>query len=81
MHGSVAWIPALILAVGAVVGAQLGTWLLARLPQNVLRWGFVAFLVVVIVMLFVVVPSRDAELPLTWITGVGPGRCWVSSPA
>ncbi|MBD3758596.1 MAG: sulfite exporter TauE/SafE family protein [Microbacterium sp.] len=65
VHGSVAWIPALILAAGAVVGAQIGTWLLARLPQNALRWGFVAFLAVVIVMLFVVVPSRDAELALT----------------
>lgn len=71
VHGSVAWIPALILAVGAVFGAQLGTWLLARLPQNALRWGFVVFLAVVIVLLFVVIPSRDAALPLTWLTGSG----------
>lgn len=71
VHGSVAWIPALILAAGAVVGAQIGTWLLARLPQNVLRWGFVGFLVVVIVMLFVVIPSRTAVLELTWLTGTG----------
>ncbi|CAI9393287.1 sulfite exporter TauE/SafE family protein [Microbacterium sp. T2.11-28] len=73
VHGSVAWIPALILAVGAVVGAQLGTWLLARLPQNALRWGFIGFLLVVIVMLFIVVPSRDAELELTVLTGLGLG--------
>lgn len=71
VHGSVAWIPAVILAVGAVAGAQLGTWLLARLPQNALRWGFVGFLVVVIVMLFVVVPSRDADLELTVLAGLG----------
>ncbi len=69
--GSVAWIPAIILAAGAVLGAQIGTWLLARLPQNALRWGFVVFLVVVIVMLFVVIPSRDAELPVTWLSGAG----------
>ncbi len=69
VHGSVAWIPALILAAGAVVGAQLGTWLLPRLSQTVLRWCFVAFLVVVIVSLFIVVPSRDAGLELTWVTG------------
>lgn len=69
--GAVAWIPALILAAGAVVGAQIGTWLLARLPQNVLRWGFVGFLLVVIVMLFIVVPSRDADLPLTVLTVTG----------
>lgn len=71
LTGSVAWIPAIILAAGAVVGAQIGTWLLARLPQNALRWGFVGFLLVVIVMLFVVVPSRDAVLELNWITGGG----------
>lgn len=71
VHGSVAWIPALILAAGAVAGAQLGTWLLARLPQNALRWGFVGFLAVVIVMLFVVIPSRDAELELTVLVGIG----------
>lgn len=71
VHGAVAWIPALILAAGAVIGAQLGTWLLPRLSQRVLRWCFVAFLVVVIVSLFVVVPSRDAVLELTWVTGPG----------
>lgn len=71
VHDSVAWIPALVLALGAVVGAQGGTWLLARVPQNALRWGFVAFLVFVIVMLFIVVPSRDASLGLTWGSALG----------
>ena len=71
LHDSVAWIPALLLAAGAVVGAQVGTWLLPRLSQTVLRWTFVGFLVLVIVSLFVVVPSRDAELDLTVLTGVG----------
>ena len=71
LHGSVAWIPALILAVGAVGGAQLGTWLLPRMPLTVLRWGFVAFLAAVIVSLFLIIPSRDAELELTVPTGIG----------
>jgi uncharacterized protein len=71
VHGSVAWIPALILAAGAVIGAQIGTWMLPRLSQTVLRWAFVGFLVVVIVSLFLVIPSRDAGLELTWITGPG----------
>lgn len=70
-HGSVAWIPALILAAGSVVGAQIGTWLLARLPQNALRWGFVGFLVVVIVMLFIVIPDRGDGLELSWLVGIG----------
>ena len=71
VHGSVAWIPALILALGAVVGAQIGTWLLPKLSQTVLRWSFVGFLVVVIVSLFFVIPSRDAELSLTFLTIAG----------
>lgn len=68
--GSVAWIPAIILAAGAVVGAQIGTRLLPRISQTALRWGFVGFLIVVIVSLFLVIPSRDAAFELTWLTGV-----------
>lgn len=68
--GSVAWIPAIILAVGAVVGAQAGTRLLPRISQTALRWGFVSFLLVVIVSLFLVIPSRDAAFELTWLTGI-----------
>ncbi|MGP3534595.1 sulfite exporter TauE/SafE family protein [Microbacterium sp. RD1] len=71
LSGSVAWIPAIILAATAVVGAQIGTWLLPRVSQTALRWGFVVFLAAVIVSLFLVIPSRDAELELTWITGAG----------
>ncbi|HMS36264.1 MAG TPA: sulfite exporter TauE/SafE family protein, partial [Arachnia sp.] len=46
-------------------------WLLPRLPLPWLRWGFIAFLGVVIVNLFLVVPSRDAELVITWVSGPG----------
>nr|WP_314841177.1 sulfite exporter TauE/SafE family protein [uncultured Microbacterium sp.] len=67
---SVAWIPALILAAGAVVGAQIGTRLLPRISQTVLRWFFVGFLVVVIVSLFLVIPSRDAEFDLQLLSGI-----------
>ncbi len=71
IHDSVAWIPALILALGAVIGAQIGTWLLPRMPITALRWGFVGFLAVVIVSLFVVIPSRDAGLPITVLSVIG----------
>jgi uncharacterized membrane protein YfcA len=70
VSGSVAWIPALILAAGAVVGAQIGTRLLPRISQTALRWGFVGFLVVVIITLFLVIPSRDAAFDLTLLTGL-----------
>lgn len=69
VHGSVAWIPAIILAAGAVVGAQIGTRLLQRISQTALRWCFVGFLGIVIVSLFLVIPSREAELALTWWSG------------
>lgn len=69
VHDSVAWIPALILAAGAVVGAQIGTRLLPRISQTALRWGFVGFLVVVIVSLFLVIPSREAVFELGWLNG------------
>lgn len=71
MSGSVAWIPALILAIGAVIGAQFGSLLLPRIRQAVLRWIFVAFIVIVIVSLFVIIPSRAAEFELGWLNGTG----------
>ncbi|SFR69579.1 hypothetical protein SAMN04488591_3038 [Microbacterium azadirachtae] len=69
VHDAVAWIPAIILAAGSVVGAQIGTRLLPRISQTALRWGFVGFLAVVVVSLFLVIPSRGAVLELTWVSG------------
>lgn len=69
--GNVDWIVALILAAGAVVGAQIGTQLLATLPKRAVQWGFIVFLVVVIVSLFLVVPSRDAAVALNPLIIVG----------
>ncbi|QGH68794.1 sulfite exporter TauE/SafE family protein [Pseudactinotalea sp. HY158] len=70
---AVAWLPALVLAVGAAIGAQVGTALLPRISQQALRWGFVAFLVVVIVGLFLVVPTRGSGFDLGWGSGLGLG--------
>ena len=63
--GTVNWILGGILAVGAIAGAQLGTLLLQRLPQRTIRWAFIAFMVVVIISLFIVVPAREATLAYT----------------
>lgn len=68
VHGDVAWIAALILAAAAVVGVQVGTWLLDKLPVVVLRGMFLVFLAVVVVSLFLVIPSRDAQLHLTVVS-------------
>ncbi|WP_223848203.1 sulfite exporter TauE/SafE family protein [Bifidobacterium tissieri] len=64
------WIAALLLACGLVVGSQIGSWLLARLPEVALRWVFVVFLVFVITSQIVFTPSRDHTIHMTVITGV-----------
>lgn len=69
--GAVLWLPALVLAAAAVVGAQIGTSLAPRIPQRILQWGFVVFLVAVIVSLFLVIPSRDGVFEITVVSGIG----------
>ncbi|TFC17404.1 sulfite exporter TauE/SafE family protein [Cryobacterium algoritolerans] len=68
--GNVAWIAALILAGGAVIGAQGGTWLLPRVPVRALQFAFVAFLAVVIVVLFLAIPDRGQPFETTVVTGI-----------
>lgn len=61
-HGSVDWIAGITLAVGAVGGSLLGTWLLHRTRQEVLRVIFIVFLLLVAVRVFFLVPDRSAQL-------------------
>ena len=62
--GSVDVVAGGLLAVGAVVGAQLGTRVLMRLRRRTAQWIFVGFVSVMIVQLMLVVPDRGAELLL-----------------
>ncbi len=64
IQGNVDWIAAICLAGGIIAGAQLGSFLLARVRLVVLQWGFMAFLAIVIVSLWFVVPQRDAEIAM-----------------
>ena len=64
MRGDVDYLLALLLAVGSIVGAPIGAWLLKRLPKRAVQVVFICFLVLVIVSLFLVMPSRDAEVHL-----------------
>ena len=64
VNGTVDWVAAILLAAGAIGGAQLGSYLLAKLPKKALQWGFIGFLLVVVVSLFLIVPSRTAEIDL-----------------
>lgn len=64
VQGNVDWIAAVCLAIGIVLGAQLGSHLLAKAPVSALQWGFMVFLVVVIVSLWFVVPQRDDQITI-----------------
>ena len=69
--GHVDWLAAALLFCGMFIGGQIGSWLLSRLPELVLRWIFVAFLVFVVINQVSFVPSRDHQIVMTVVTGIG----------
>lgn len=69
--GHVDWLAAALLFCGMFVGGQIGSWLLSRLPELVLRWIFVVFLVFVVINQVSFVPSRDHQIVMTVVTGIG----------
>lgn len=68
LNGNIDWIAALVLAIGAVLGAQLGTFIMQRVSQRALVWGFAGFQVVVIASLLFTTPQRSAEIE--WSLGL-----------
>ena len=68
--GHVDWLAAALLFCGMFVGGQIGSWLLSRLPELVLRWIFVAFLVFVVINQVSFVPSRDHQIVMSVTTGI-----------
>ena len=69
--GNVDWLAAALLFCGMFVGGQVGSWLLSRLPELAVRWIFVVFLVFVVVDQVSFVPSRDHQIVMTVVTGIG----------
>lgn len=69
VQGNVDWGAGIMLAIGIVVGSQLGSMLLAKLPVGFLQWLFLGFLLVIIVSLWFVVPQRDSVIEMTVLTG------------
>lgn len=64
-HGEVDLLAAGVIAVGAVAGSVIGANLLDRLPLRLLRWLFIALLVVVAIRMVLVEPERGAALPFS----------------
>ena len=69
LQGNVDWIAAILLAIGVVIGAQIGSYLLSRAPVAFLRWMFMSFLFAVIIGLWLVVPQRDDVIDLNVLSG------------
>lgn len=70
VQGHVDWIAAVLLAAGIIVGAQVGSMLLAKLPVKAIQWTFLLFLLVIIVSLWFIVPQREDSIALNLITGL-----------
>lgn len=64
LSGQVDWVAGAILAAGIVVGAQIGSYLLSRLPRSVLFWMFIVFMTGVAVSLWVAIPDRGDRIVL-----------------
>jgi len=62
--GHVDWIAGVVLAVGIILGTQLGSYLLARLPYSVLFWILIVFMAGVIVSLWVAIPNRGDTISI-----------------
>ena len=69
LTGQIDWIAGLLLAIGAVIGAQIGSLLLDRLPRAVLFWSFIVLLLLVAASLWVRIPERDDRLEIGVLTG------------
>ena len=65
------WIAAAILAVGAALGAVVGTHALQRLPERALRVAFSVFLVATAISLFLDLGSSGAQKGLTLASAAG----------
>lgn len=70
-QGHFDWLAALLLAAGIIIGAQVGSKLLAVLPVRFLQSLFLCFMLIVIVTLWIVVPSRDQVIDIAVGSGIG----------
>ncbi|MEV4775952.1 sulfite exporter TauE/SafE family protein [Microbacterium sp. LTA6] len=62
--GHVDWVAGAILAAGIIGGAQIGSYLLSRLPRSVLFWIFIVFMAGVVISLWIVIPDRGDTISI-----------------
>lgn len=67
-NGEIDLIAGLFIAIGAVVGALIGSALLRRIPLVWLQWMFIALVIGIAIRMLIVVPVRGEAVDLTvWI--------------
>lgn len=71
LQGEIDLVAGAIVAVGALAGAPLGSWLLHRLPVAWLLWLFILGLLAVAARLVLVVPERGAEVEFSGLVVAG----------
>lgn len=64
------WEIAAIVAVGSIVGAPVGAWLLRTVAVNYLRWAFILFVLASGLSLFLQEPERASSLEITFLTAL-----------
>ena len=64
------WDIALIVAVGSVIGAPFGAWLLRSVSVAWIRWGFILFVLASATGLFLREPERTTTLEITLLTAI-----------
>lgn len=70
VNDSVSWLAALLIAAGAMIGARAGTWVLTKIAQRPLQIAFSFVMMLAVVSMFVVIPSRDAVLEIDLWSGI-----------
>lgn len=68
--GHVDLLAGVLVGAGGIVGSLIGARLLRVLPIAILRWGFIALLVLIAIRMFLAVPSRDGVFEMSPLTGV-----------
>jgi len=70
LGGAFEWEIALYVALGSIVGAQLGAWLLRRVNVTILRWGFITFVIFSAISLVLEHPEREGTLSISVVTAL-----------
>jgi len=69
--GHVAVLPAAVIAVGAIAGTLIGSWLLSRIHLTALEWMFIGLLVITAVRMAVFGSNETGDAPEGWLVQVG----------